>query len=383
MILIRLYNRKCWLNICVLLGFVLSGCSLPKQGPSSFDISLLSKHCEQDSHRYVIVGINTSVIGKLKNYCSKSFSNFITQEKQLFTPILGLGDRLLVNIWEPAPDGLFSTIEKKHTTIHTNIDENGKVYIPYVGKVDALGKTIEQLRFSIQKGLVGKAIEPQVQVSLSYNASNNIVIMGDVSKPGRYNIPVGGSYLMDIIAQAGGTMKPAFETEINIVRGQNSGSVRVSNVLKNTENNILLLPKDIIQVLHKPLTFTAFGAVAVKKHVRFKTEELSLAEALAQVGGLNDNLADVGGVFLFRFEDKELVHAMNDKLPDALFSGKVAIIYRLDFNEPQAFFLANSFMMRDKDIIYVANAPVAEINKFITSIIAPLLGNATSAKKLT
>jgi polysaccharide export outer membrane protein len=56
--------------------------------------------------------------------------------------------------------------------------------------------------------------------------------------------------------------------------------------------------------------------------------------------------------------------------------GEAATIYRLDLTEPEAFFLARSFMMQDKDLIYVANAPAAEFRKFVANIVAPFLGVA-------
>ena len=51
-------------------------------------------------------------------------------------------------------------------------------------------------------------------------------------------------------------------------------------------------------------------------------------------------------------------------------------------NHPQAFFLAGSFLMQDKDILYVANAPGAEFRKFVTTILSPVLGTARATNTL-
>jgi polysaccharide export outer membrane protein len=61
---------------------------------------------------------------------------------------------------------------------------------------------------------------------------------------------------------------------------------------------------------------------------------------------------------------------------------QVPVIYRLDFNKPESFFLSQSFQMRDKDVIYVANHPAAELSKFLTLIVSPLLGAARTAEVL-
>lgn len=105
---------------------------------------------------------------------------------------------------------------------------------------------------------------------------------------------------------------------------------------------------------------------------------MSLAEALAQSGGLNDRLADAGGVFLFRFESPLRLHNAQIKKPKKLYGNLAATIYRLDFKQPQAFFHASSFLLQDKDIIYVANAPAAEFNKFMSTVVLPTLSAARS-----
>jgi polysaccharide export outer membrane protein len=110
---------------------------------------------------------------------------------------------------------------------------------------------------------------------------------------------------------------------------------------------------------------------ARKQHV-FETETTSLAEALGQVGGLSENLADRGGVFVFRFETKDRARKVGAATTTAFHQG-VPMVYRLDFNTPEAFFLAQSFMLRDKDVVYVALASAAEFNKFLRLIVSPFL----------
>ena len=50
--------------------------------------------------------------------------------------------------------------------------------------------------------------------------------------------------------------------------------------------------------------------------------------------------------------------------PDAL----TPVIYRLDLRNAKSFFLAQRFPIEDKDIIYVANADLNELQKFFTLI---------------
>jgi polysaccharide export outer membrane protein len=379
----RLYQEIVKGRLLALGGaMLLAGCgALPGQGPLSMDVTLKDKAAPLLGREYTIIPLDSQASrrlgAQLDATLSDAFSGTINGNTGM---VLGVGDRLVINIWEAAADGLFSTVEEKQTQIQAEVDENGQIYIPYVGQLRVSGKSIEQVRKTIESGLRGKAVEPQVQVALTNNISSNVVIVGDVAQPGQYPLPVGGLRLMEAIAQAGGATQPVFKTEVTIVRGNVTGTVRLDEVLRRQNNNVWLQPRDTVQVLAKPRTFTAFGAVSKNNHLEFKTERVSLAEALAQSGGLSDYRADAGGVFLFRFEQPSRLQDAGFPIPEQLFEGRVATIYSLDFKEPQAFLNARSFMMKDKDIIYVANAPLAEFRKFISIVVAPitLMGRSIS-----
>jgi Periplasmic protein involved in polysaccharide export len=299
---------------------------------------------------------------------------------------IGVGDSLIVNIWEASADGLFSTTERKQVSLNVNVDESGMIFIPYAGQIKAGGKRVEELRRAIEKALDGKAAHPQVQVLMQENSSNSVVVMGDAAKPGQYTIPTRGMRLMEAIARAGGTREATFETVVYITRGKTTGEMRLDSIVNFPENDIWLAPRDKIQLLHKPRTYSAFGAVKSSQLVPFKTENLTLTEAMAQVGGLRDGAADSGGVFIFRFEDTKLVRQLVPDQQSGLLAAdapaQIPIIYRLDFTDPEAFFIATSFKMREKDVLYVANHPAAEFSKFLNSIVSPIVGTARSGVAL-
>jgi polysaccharide export outer membrane protein len=49
------------------------------------------------------------------------------------------------------------------------------------------------------------------------------------------------------------------------------------------------------------------------------------------------------------------------------FAGPIIpIIYHANFRDPSGYFLAQSFEMRNKDVLYTSNSPVVETPKFLT-----------------
>ena len=296
---------------------------------------------------------------------------------------LGVGDGITVSIWEAGENGLFSTTTGKKTDVEAVVDENGMIFIPYAGRMKVAGRTVETVRQNIEANLVDKAIQPQVLVSVNGNVSNSAVIVGDIAKPGRYPISLRGTRILDLIAGAGGSKYATYETVVTLKRKNRTATTVLENLFDYPDNNIFVSPNDNVLLAHAPRTFTAFGAVGSTKEIKFDSRTITLAEALARAGGLDDRRADAGGIFLFRFEDVDVARRLSDKVDEQAVAGyKVPVVYRLNFHDPKAFFYARYFELRDKDILYVANHPTAELGKFLR-IIQPGLTSARSVELLT
>ena len=82
---------------------------------------------------------------------------------------------------------------------------------------------------------------------------------------------------------------------------------------------------------------------------------------------LTINLADPASVFIYRGETREVAEAMG--IDCSKFQGPIIpVIYNINFRNPGSQFLATTFEMRNKDVIYVANSVSVEATKFLTYI---------------
>jgi polysaccharide biosynthesis/export protein len=163
---------------------------------------------------------------------------------------------------------------------------------------------------------------------------------------------------------------------IQVTRGDAVHSMPLDLVIRDPRQNIPLQPGDVVTALFQPLSFTALGATGRNEEIPFEATGITLAQALARAGGLSDQRADAQGVFIFRLEAAD---ALNWPAPPANTTpdGRVPVIYNLDLKDPTSFFVAQSFPVNNKDVVYVSNAPAAELQKFlnvITSVVYPALG---------
>jgi len=141
-------------------------------------------------------------------------------------------------------------------------------------------------------------------------------------------------------------------------------------VIRDPRQNIPLRAGDVVTALFQPLSFTALGATGKSDEINFEARGISLAQALARAGGLVDTRSNAEGVFIFRFESEQALRFSADvpTTPD----GRVPVIYRVDLKDPRSFFVAQSFPMENKDVLYIANAPGSELQKFLNLLLSTI-----------
>lgn len=368
--------------LAFLLALALAGCgTLPASGPSSGDI-LGPEASEAPPSSYVVVNIDERTANIVGQYREPSFSSLFKVSNRIPQIELAVGDQLQVNIFEAGADGLFSTSSAKATNITVVVDQSGRIFVPYVGPIQAAGRSPDDLRAAIEASLEDKAIQPQVQVLVGESAANAATVIGDVASPGRYPVSLGGMRVLDLVALAGGSRSQTYQTRLVLRRGNSVATAELEDVFDNPDDNVPVRPGDNLLVTTVARTFTLFGAFEEKKEVEFLTRRVTLAEGLARGGGLNDQLADAASIFLFRFEPDHIAKALSERAVTAPDASVVPVVYRLNLKQPDAFFLASTFELRDEDIIYVANSSSTEFSKFL-QLVAPIVSTTTTVFTLT
>ena len=145
-----------------------------------------------------------------------------------------------------------------------------------------------------------------------------------------------------------------------------SARVPLTRIVSEPEENVYLAADDVVAFLRRPQTFTVFGAAGTNREVDFPLTGIMLDEALARVGGLVDLRSDPAGVFVFRYEQPAVARALDD--PAAQAAGRRPVVYRLDLRDPKGLFRAKRFEVADGDLVYVANANLNELQKFVALV---------------
>ncbi len=364
---------------CALLSgfvpFLLSGCSTQSaQGPTSFEIA----HNSGRDTDFVLVDLTPAVLQQFAQFKQPSLVESFGNMAPAPIRTLQKGDVVSVTIWD-AGGGLFSpqgsvqpqngpVVGTQQTTVPNQVvDPDGRITVPFAGQIKVSGKSAVQAQQAIIAALSQKALQPQALVTIVTDQSNLITVVGDVKNPNRLPLDINGTRILDAVARAGGTNAPAFNEVVQLTRHGVAKRVRLSYVHANPAENIYLQPDDTVYVVHDPEVVAVLGAASNNMRLQFDTENLTLADAVGMAGGLRDQQAEPSGVFVFRMEPAELVKGM--KQDAAVSGGMVPVIFQADMRAPQAFFLAQSFQMRDKDIVYVANAETTQLDKLFVKLL--------------
>ncbi|HEY1941193.1 MAG TPA: polysaccharide biosynthesis/export family protein [Roseiarcus sp.] len=355
------------------VAVVLVGCaSLPDSGPSANDV--IAQGSAASASTYAFVDIDSHAIDALRQRTSDSFLARFSDYRASVEPRLGVGDAVTVTIWEAGAGGLFSAplISDKVSAGSNSamipeqvVGRDGSITVPYAGRVRVVGRTTQDVQAIIEKALEGKAIQPQALVNVVHSVSNSVTVTGEVANGARVPLSVRGDRLLSVIAEAGGVKAPVNETYVELARGATSVRVPLTRVISDPRENIFMRPDDVVALIRDPQRFLAYGATGRNEEIAFDAEGISLAEALAKAGGLLDERSDPQGVFVFRFEPESVARSLGAD-PALIEHGRLTpIVYRLNLRDPHSLFYSQSFRMANRDLLYVSNAPITEVEKAV------------------
>ena len=338
----------------VLLG--LSGCAIPRVGPSEKAISEESA----DLAGFTLTPMTASLVA---NYRVVKTDESAGTAGVPAAPAVALssGDILRVRIAESKEGGLFAPLFSGGTAFdNVRVDYKGTISLPYAGRVKVAGLDPQRVEDRLRARLAGVAFEPQVYVEVISDRGSSVLVSGEVKAAGRFSMLEGPLTLIDAISKAGGATKAPHLVDVVIRHGKAVKRIPLSRVM-NGENQ-QLRAGDEVTLVSASKVFNALGATKKTGQIEFSTPNPSLMDALSQAEGLDPDRASNTGVFVFSLREPKAWRDADNRWQEG------PVIFKFDMSKPEMMFIAQAFGVRNDDTIYVTTAPSVEWLKQVQPI---------------
>ena len=201
---------------------------------------------------------------------------------------LAAGDTIRISVYQSAD-----------LTLETRLTEAGTISYPLLGSVALAGLTVSEAEKRIADGLRnGNFVkQPQVSVAVQQVRGNQVSVLGQVGKPGRYPLETGNVQLTDMIATAGGVV-PGGADQVVVVGTRNGQPYRAEIDLPSVfgagrrANDLTLQNGDVIWVERAPMIYM-YGEVQRPGSLRLQ-RGMTVMQALAASGGLTQRGTERG-----------------------------------------------------------------------------------------
>jgi len=263
----------------------------------------------------------------LKLFGEDFFENFKLETKRYQIPvsddyIVGPGDIIVINVW-----GFFESEYQKEVEI------DGSIFVQGIGKIYIGNKKFFEAKKIIEDKFYKKYKNIQVSVSIGKIRTINVFVLGEVNKPGVYEISPFFT-ILDIISIAGGVNKNGSLRKIEIIKS--NGEREIIDIypllLKGEKVKIFQFQNEDTIFINKSENLVGIVG-AIRKPAIYELKKMEIGEIIELCGGFLPN-ADISHIQIERI-DKE--------------KGKILI----DLKENEI----NNFRLKNFDIIKIPEIP--------------------------
>jgi polysaccharide export outer membrane protein len=293
---------------------------------------------------------------------------------------VGAGDVLSIVVWNhPELTNPFGDAVDAASSGRL-VRPDGTLFFPYVGPIDAAGRTLEEIQERLAAGLQSYVQRPQVNVRVRDYRSKQAYVTGEVRQPGTMPITDRPLTVLDAISRAGGFQQHtpnrnpygANARRALLTRDGETTPIDLRTLYRTGEGNRVLRDGDILHVPDdSDNKVFVLGEVVNQTSVRLHNGELTLAEAVAGAEGINLSTANTEQIYVIRgvpveSEDGPRIEPR---------------IYQLDASDATALLMADAFPMRPRDVVFVSTAEIVRWNRVMQQI-APTINAAFQIERL-
>lgn len=282
---------------------------------------------------------------------------------------IGAGDSLYITVWDHPELTVPAGPQQQASMAGRLVQGDGSLFYPYIGNIQAAGKTPVELREEISQRLTKYIEAPQVDISILSYAAHRVWVTGAANQSTTVPLTIVPLTLSDAISQAGLSAIEADLSGIKLTRDGVTYDLDLEKLAQQSQGqSIYLKSGDNIYVpyLDRKEIFVV-GEVNLPGAYSFRTGDISLSQALGRARGLSQTTAKGDAVYVIRGSHDLQQHP--------------SMVYQLEARSPAAFATASQFQVQPGDVVFVGAAGVTRWNRFINQLLpfTSIIASAASA----
>ena len=233
---------------------------------------------------------------------------------------IGAGDTIRITVYQ-SPD----------LSLETRVNEGGAISYPLLGRVQLAGLTVTAAEQHIASELKRRDFvkDPQVIIVVTNVRANQVNVLGQVGKPGRYPLDLTGMRLSEVLALAGGVVAGVGSDTV-VLTGTRDGKLFRHEVdlprlfsAGGTGEDIVVAPGDTIWVDRAPQIYM-YGEIQHPGTLRLE-RGMTVMQAVAAGGGATPR-GTLKGIKVTRRGPDGKMQTFEPAMEDTLKDGDVVFI---------------------------------------------------------
>lgn len=267
--------------------------------------------------------------------------------------LIGEGDVLSITVW--GPEELFPrTLQSRGSPLNERVVRtDGTIFFPYIGEIEASGKTREQLRSGISIELNKIFVDAQVDVTVAQYNSKKAILSGAFRNPKNIAITEVPKTLSEAISLGGSPDEAADLSNFKLIRDGVTYEIDYEFFARTSSkvHEIFIKEDDVVYIpFNDEKKVYVVGEVVRQKEIDLRKNTMILSDAISRAGGLSNQTANGSQVYIIRKADD-----INE-----------ARIFQINLKSPSGFVLASKFKLKPQDIVFVGPANIARWNRVIS-----------------
>nr|WP_171537073.1 polysaccharide biosynthesis/export family protein [Acinetobacter terrestris] len=273
---------------------------------------------------------------------------------------LSSGDVLSIYLWAYPDITPPTTTINNEQSVQANgyqIDQNGYIQFPMIGRYKAAGKSLTQVNQELRSQLARYLKTPDVIARVLSYQGQRFSVQGNVTKGGQFALSDQPVSVYTALGMAGGVnSQQGDNASITLVRQGRTYKLNTIELEKAglSLHNLLIHPNDTLYVNSREnQKIYVMGESGKNQSLPMRDQGMSLSDVLGESLGLNPLSASRSKIYVVRSQ------------PNATHTE----VYQMDLSSIADFGLANQFKMRSNDIVYVDASGLARWQRVINQVI--------------